>query len=142
MILLQYKLKRCSSKECCKQCRYVMFKGTMTKWPVQKTNTRNDTKTLTTSWRNRHLDKLYFCVFLQGQCRQMRGSTIQWFFYFQAGAKIPLRNSSQFSVKSTYHILDSGRVATRYAWGAYGNNICSRTCGGGMLITCDILMYF
>jgi len=29
-----------------------------------KTNTRNDTKTLTTSWRNRHLDKLYFCVFL------------------------------------------------------------------------------
>ena len=31
-----YKLKRCSNKECCKQCRYVMFKGTMTKWPVQK----------------------------------------------------------------------------------------------------------
>jgi len=29
-------LKRCSNKECCKQCRYVMFKGTMTKWPVQK----------------------------------------------------------------------------------------------------------
>jgi len=28
-----------------------------------KTNTRKDTKTLTTSWRNRHLDKLYFCVF-------------------------------------------------------------------------------
>jgi len=33
---LQYKLKRCSNKECCKQWRYVMFKGTMTKWPVQK----------------------------------------------------------------------------------------------------------
>ena len=31
-----YKLKRCSNKECCKQCRYVMFKGTMTKRPVQK----------------------------------------------------------------------------------------------------------
>jgi len=29
-------LKRCSNIECCKQCRYVMFKGTMTKWPVQK----------------------------------------------------------------------------------------------------------
>ena len=28
-----------------------------------KTNTRNDTKTLTTSWRNRHLDKLYFLCF-------------------------------------------------------------------------------
>ena len=34
--VLEYKLKRCSNKECCKQCRYVMFKGTMTKWPVQK----------------------------------------------------------------------------------------------------------
>ena len=33
---MQYNLKRCSNKECCKQCRYVMFKGTMTKWPVQK----------------------------------------------------------------------------------------------------------
>jgi len=31
-----YKLKRCSNKECCKQCRYVKFKCTMTKWPVQK----------------------------------------------------------------------------------------------------------
>ena len=44
----EYKLKRCSNKECCKQCRYVKFKGTMTKWPVQK-KTQNDTKTLTTS---------------------------------------------------------------------------------------------
>jgi len=34
--MIQYKLKRCSNKDCCKQCRYVMFKGTMTKWPVQK----------------------------------------------------------------------------------------------------------
>jgi len=30
------KLKRCTNKECCKQCRHVIFKGTMTKWPVQK----------------------------------------------------------------------------------------------------------
>ena len=35
-VVTQYKLMRCSNKECCKQCRYVMFKGTMTKWPVQK----------------------------------------------------------------------------------------------------------
>ena len=33
---LEYKLKRCTNKECCKQCRHVIFKGTMTKWPVQK----------------------------------------------------------------------------------------------------------
>jgi len=33
---IQYKLKRCLNKECCKQCRHVMFKGTMTKWPEQK----------------------------------------------------------------------------------------------------------
>jgi len=33
---MEYKLKRYSNKECCKQCIYVKFKGTMTKWPVQK----------------------------------------------------------------------------------------------------------
>jgi len=27
-----------------------------------KANTQNDTKTLTILWRNRHLEKLYFCV--------------------------------------------------------------------------------
>ena len=31
-----YKLKGCLKKECCKQCRHVKFKSTMTKWPVQK----------------------------------------------------------------------------------------------------------
>ena len=34
--MCQYRLKRCSKKDCCKQCRYVKFNGTMTKWPVQK----------------------------------------------------------------------------------------------------------
>ena len=57
LALGQYKLKRCSNKE----CWYVMFKGTMTKWPVQKL-TQGTTQN-TTSCRNRHLDKLYFCVF-------------------------------------------------------------------------------
>jgi len=28
-----------------------------------KLNTRDDTKTLTTSWRNRHLENIYFCVY-------------------------------------------------------------------------------
>ena len=55
----QYKLKRCSKKKCCKQCRYDKFKGTITKWPVQKI-THSDTKTRTTSWRNRHLEKTIF----------------------------------------------------------------------------------
>jgi len=40
----KYKLKRCSNKECCKQCRYVKFKGTMTKWPVQKLTHRTTQK--------------------------------------------------------------------------------------------------
>ena len=31
-----YQLKRCSKIECCKQLRHVKFKGTVTKWPVQK----------------------------------------------------------------------------------------------------------
>jgi len=33
--VVQYKIKRCLKKECCKQCRHVKFKGTMTKWPNQ-----------------------------------------------------------------------------------------------------------
>ena len=31
-------------KECCKQCRLVKFKGTMTKWPVQKQTHRTAQK--------------------------------------------------------------------------------------------------
>jgi len=31
-----YKLKRCSKKECCKQCRHDKFMGTMTKRPVRR----------------------------------------------------------------------------------------------------------
>jgi len=34
--MIYYKLKRCSKNNGCKQYRYVTFKGTMTKWPVQK----------------------------------------------------------------------------------------------------------
>jgi len=54
-------------QECCKQCRYVKFKGTMTKWPVQKQthktaqNTQNtqNTKTQQTFSENKNM----FCVF-------------------------------------------------------------------------------
>ena len=41
---LEYKLKRCSKKECCKQCRYVKFKRTMPKWPAQKLTHRTTQK--------------------------------------------------------------------------------------------------
>ena len=58
---LQFKLKSCARKECCKQCRYVKFKGTMTKWPVQKP-THSDTKKRRTPWRNRHLEKTIFVI--------------------------------------------------------------------------------
>jgi len=32
------------NKKCCKQCKYVKFKGTMTKWPVQKLTHRTTQK--------------------------------------------------------------------------------------------------
>jgi len=54
-------MKRCSKKECCKHCRYVKFKGTMTKWPVQN-------KTHTTQKHVEHRNardiqkKKYLCV--------------------------------------------------------------------------------
>jgi len=41
---LNYKLKPCSKKEFCKQCRHVNFKGTMTKWFVQKQTHRTKQK--------------------------------------------------------------------------------------------------
>jgi len=43
-IHILYILTRCSNKEYCKQCRYVKFKGTMTKWPVQKLTHRTTQK--------------------------------------------------------------------------------------------------
>jgi len=44
----KYKLKSSPKKECCYQCRHVMFKGTMTKWPIQK-QTHRAAKTRITS---------------------------------------------------------------------------------------------
>jgi len=41
VVIFKYKLKRCSKKECCQQCRYVKFKGTMTKWQVRKLTHRH-----------------------------------------------------------------------------------------------------
>jgi len=43
-IKIEYELKRCSKKECCKQCRHVKSNNTMTKRPVQK-QTKSSTKT-------------------------------------------------------------------------------------------------
>ena len=39
-------MKRCSNKECCKQCRHVKYKGTMTNWPVHKQTHRTTQKHL------------------------------------------------------------------------------------------------
>jgi len=36
----KYSLKRCSKTECCKQCRHVKLRGTMTKWPVHRKRQR------------------------------------------------------------------------------------------------------
>ena len=44
-----------------------------------KTNTRDETKTLTTSWRNRHLENIYFCVFRWTQLnRTVCFLAVQW----------------------------------------------------------------
>jgi len=42
--ILYYKSKKFSKKEYCKQCRHVKFKGTVTKWPVQKQTHRTAQK--------------------------------------------------------------------------------------------------
>jgi len=101
--LFQYKLKICSNKECCKQCRYVKFKGTVTKWPV-KNNTQNDTKTRTTSWRNRHLEKLYFSGIIHWPLYNIKSHTYVYFIaprcifstlWLLGGAAVAWHNSLQ-----------------------------------------------
>ena len=36
-------MKRCSKKKCCKECRHVKFKGTITKWPYKNTHRTTQT---------------------------------------------------------------------------------------------------
>ena len=57
-------MKRCSKKECCKQCKHVKSKGTVTNWPVQKPTNRTLQKHVehhdaTDIW----FRKNFFCVF-------------------------------------------------------------------------------
>ena len=44
-------------EECCKQCRFVKVKGTMTKMARTKTNTQYNTITRKTPRRNRYSEK-------------------------------------------------------------------------------------
>jgi len=58
-VFLKFKLKRCSTKECCKQCRYVKFEGTMTNWPAQKPTQQHVEHQDATGIQKKN----YFCVF-------------------------------------------------------------------------------
>ena len=58
-----YTLKRCSKKEYCKQCRYVKFRGTMTKWPVQKLTHRTVQKHVPHHDATDIQKNYIFCVF-------------------------------------------------------------------------------
>jgi len=58
---VEYKLKRCSKKECCKQCRHLKFKDTMKNWPAHKQTHRI---THRTPKPNRHSEKAFFFGFL------------------------------------------------------------------------------
>ena len=60
---LQYKLKRCSPKECCKQCRHVKFNSTMTKWPVHGKHTEQHKHTQNTKTQQTFRKKTCLCVF-------------------------------------------------------------------------------
>ena len=56
-------MKRCSKKEYCKQCKYVKFKGTITKWPVQTPTHRTTQKHVEHHDAFRHLEKKLFLCF-------------------------------------------------------------------------------
>jgi len=61
--VVEYKFKKCSMKECCKQCRYVKFKGTITKWPVHKQTHRTTQKHVEHQDATDIHKKLLICVF-------------------------------------------------------------------------------
>ena len=48
-------------KECCKQCRYVKFKGAMTKWPVQKLTQRTTQNTYNTMTQQTFKKTIFLC---------------------------------------------------------------------------------
>ena len=54
-------MKRCSNKECCKQCRYFKFKGTMTKWPVQKLTHRTTQNTYNIMTQQTFRKTIFLC---------------------------------------------------------------------------------
>jgi len=57
----KYKLKRCLKKECCKQCRHVRFKGTMTIWPAHKQTHRTTQKHIDHQYAIDIDKKLFLC---------------------------------------------------------------------------------
>jgi len=66
-----------------------------------KTSTRGDTKTLTTSWRNRHLENIYFCVFQATVIIELKITmfqTLKLIFLFKGCYHC-------FSVKYMYNVL-------------------------------------
>ena len=74
-----FKLKICSKKECCKQCRHVKFKGTMTKWPVrrkthrttqnaQNTKTQHNNKAIFTQATQKAMKKLKCLILCTNVC--------------------------------------------------------------------------
>jgi len=50
-------------KKCCKECRYVQFKDTMKKWPVQKPTHRTTHKHVEHHDATDIMKKTFFCVF-------------------------------------------------------------------------------
>jgi len=56
-LLKQYELEWCSKKTYCKQTPLFKFKGTMTKWPVDKHSHIAQYETRKSTRRNRHIHK-------------------------------------------------------------------------------------
>jgi len=86
-----------------------------------KTNTRNDTKTLTTSWRNRHLDKLYFCVFRIKPYHKIKESLPHWEellksrnHALQPLYPLPCTDLCQRSIRMHYFLIRNITVSTEF----------------------------
>jgi len=109
MGILQYKMKRCSNKECGKQCRHDRTAGK---------NTQNNTKTRRTPRRNRHSEKGFFVCFLFLDYKSQSLTNLYFSFF------ISLFIHGEAGTVFINH-LKSNVYVTLNAIGSFQCNLCS-----------------
>jgi len=87
----------------CKQCIYVRFKGTMTKWPVQKLTHRTKQKHEQTMTQQT-FKKLYFCVFQILEANLLRVNVLSVWLKFWMWSKWSVQSLAALFQRHYYEV--------------------------------------